>query len=198
MFLFSCRWRSKGQSQRNQTYPHLRPNDIMILGLHMVVDLEMLMVDMEVVDLVVVVTDQVGLMGVELVIMEHMGEVNLVGMEVMVVVWGLTGESPPLDTQVVMEAILTEAMTWEVAMEALLSFMGDMVPELLLVAMVVAMIPTLAVPMEVVLLVEVPSMEVEGDIVAHLVVDTILMEDRKVVTGKISFEVINVVSVCTM
>ena len=190
MFLFTCRWRSKGQSQRNQTHPHLHPNDIMILGLHMVVlvDLEMLMVDMEVVDLVVVI-DQVGLMGVELVVMGHMGEVNLVGMEVMVVVvvvWGLTGESPPLDTQVVMEAILTEAMTWEVAMEALLSFMGDMVPELLLVAMVVAMIPTLAVPMEVVLLVEVPSMEVEGDIVVQVVVDTILMEDRKVVTGKIS------------
>lgn len=70
------------------------------------------MVDLEAVALVaVVVVVVIGRevhMELEAVLMEDMVEVNLVDMEDMVEVWGLIGESPPSDTQVVMQAGLTE------------------------------------------------------------------------------------------
>lgn len=94
--IFFRRWRSRRQSQRNQTprLPHL--SDTMILGLHLVVNLGTLMVnlvvaDLELVDMAVgalveavLFIDQVVPMGAEQAPMEDLVEVTLVVMEDMV------------------------------------------------------------------------------------------------------------------
>lgn len=74
----------------------------MILGLHLVVGSEkVVMVDLEAVALVVAVVADIGqvapMVAGAVLMVVGMVEVNLVVMEdtVLVVVWGLTGKSPP-------------------------------------------------------------------------------------------------------
>lgn len=129
------------------------------------------MVDMEVERSAVAEVLAIGLVGhmeLELVLMEDTVLVNMVDMEDMVVVWVVTGGSPPLDTQVAMEALI-EVMIWLVIMGALLRVMEDMVavqvPVVAMEMAQVAMMWALGVAMEAV--VGVLSLEIEGDMVVQ-------------------------------
>lgn len=153
------------------------------------------MMDMEAVALVVVLIGQVESMEVELALIVNIMGGNLVDMEDMeVVALGLIEGIPPMDIQVVMEEALPGVMIYEVVMVALVRDMVDMavalvvVVDMAAVAVVVvvdqawdmeevAMTLVSGVDMEVV--VEVPFMEVEGDMVVRVAVDTILMGGRR-------------------
>lgn len=126
---------------------------------------------------VLVVTDQVGHMEVVLVVMGHMVEENLVDMEDMVVVLGLTGESHLWVTRGDMVVALTEVMTWEVDMVGLVMATVDM-EVFKVVAMELVMMLAWGEVASAVLVVEVPTMEAEGDMAVLLLRVIILMEDR--------------------
>ncbi|TKY63206.1 Heterogeneous nuclear ribonucleoprotein 1 [Spatholobus suberectus] len=137
--LLELRWKSRRQNQRSQIHQLHHPSAIMTLGLHMVVDMEMLMTDLVVI-LVWVTIGQVVPMVVGEVLMVAL-EVNLVGMEDMLVPWGLIEVILHLGMLVDMVEALAEAMIL-VGMVDPLRVMGHMVVVVpLVVPMEAAMMP---------------------------------------------------------
>lgn len=174
------RWRSRRLSRRDLMHHcQLHPSAKVIRELHLVVDFQMLMVDMETLALVLVVligpvapmvVDPVHLVDIverEWVDMEHM--VAVVPMEAL-------GRRLLLGILAVMMELLVEVMMLVVAMGDLVKVMEDMLP--VAVDMAVDMVLVLAVVMEETVL-EVQCMEVGEAMVVLVPADITRMGDRE-------------------